>query len=119
LSQAAKSSAALVRNRHIVESLDRAIEAVHQGRALNAALREEAVLPAIALQMIAVGEEASKLEQMLTHVAVMLEREIQSRIDRFMSALTPALTVGIALLVGALILPVMNAVLSITDMAAR
>jgi len=119
LSQAAKSSAALVRNRYIAESLDRAIEAIHQGSSLNGALREDAVLPSIALQMIAVGEEAGKLEQMLTNVALMLESEVQSWIDRFMSALTPALTVGIALLVGGLILPVMNAVLSITDMAAR
>ena len=35
------------------------------------------------------------------------------------AALTPALTVGIALMVGALIMPVMNAVLSINDLAAR
>jgi len=52
-------------------------------------------------------------------VAVVLERQLQSSIDRFMSALTPALTVGIAVMVGALILPVMNAVLSISDLASR
>jgi len=119
LAQAAKSSCSVVGNRHVAASLERAIEAVHQGSALNKALHAEAVLPAIALQMIAVGEEAGKLDRMLTHVASMLETEIQNRIDRFMSALTPALTVGIALLVGVLIMPVMNAVLSINDLAAR
>ena len=119
LIQATKSACSVIDNRYIASGMDRAIEAVHQGMALHRALRNEAVLPAIALQMISVGEEAGKLDRMLTRVAIMLERQIQSSIDRFMSALTPALTVGIALMVGALIMPVMNAVLSINDLAAR
>lgn len=119
LIQAMKSASSVVGNRHIAAGMDRAIEAVHQGTALHRALRNEAVLPAIALQMISVGEEAGKLDRMLMRVAIMHERQIQSNIDRFMSALTPALTVGIAIMVGLLIMPVMNAVLSINDLAAR
>jgi general secretion pathway protein F len=119
LSQATRSACDVVGNRHMMAGITRAIEAVHQGAALHRALREETVLPAIALQMISVGEEAGKLDRMLSRVAVMLERQLQSSIDRFMSALAPALTVGIALMVGALIMPVMNAVLSINDLAAR
>jgi general secretion pathway protein F len=119
LSQATRSACDVVGNRHMMAGIIRAIEAVHQGAALYRALREETVLPAIALQMISVGEEAGKLDRMLTRVAVMLERQLQSNIDRFMSALAPALTVAIALMVGTLIMPVMNAVLSINDLAAR
>ena len=119
LIQAAKSACSVIGNRHIAAGMDRAIEAIHQGTALHRALRKETVLPAMALQMISVGEEAGKLDRMLTRVAIMLEQQIQSSIDRFMSALTPALTVGIALMVGALLMPVMNAVLSISDVAAR
>jgi general secretion pathway protein F len=119
LVQATKSACSVIGNRHIAAGMDRAIEAVHQGTALHRALHKETVLPAIALQMISVGEEAGKLDRMLTRVAIMLEQKIQSSIDRFMSALTPLLTIGIALMVGALIMPVMNAVLSINDLAAR
>jgi general secretion pathway protein F len=119
LIQATKSASGVIGNRFIAAGMDRTIEAVHQGMALHRALRNETTLPAIALQMISVGEEAGKLDRMLMRVALMLERQIQSSIDRFMSALTPALTVGIALLVGLLIMPVMNAVLSINDLAAR
>ncbi len=56
---------------------------------------------------------------MALRVAVMLERHIQNNIDRFMAALTPMLTVSVALLIGALIMPVMSAVLSINDLAGR
>ena len=117
--QAAKSAQSVIVNRHIATGIEQAIEEVQQGMALHRALRQETALPPIALQMISIGEEAGKLDRMLARVAVMLERQIQSSIDRFMSALTPALTVGIALMVGALIVPVMNAVLSINDLAAR
>jgi general secretion pathway protein F len=119
LIQATTSACSVIGNRHLVAGMNRAIEAIHQGLSLHRALRQETVLPAITLQMISVGEEAGKLDRMLMRVAVMLERQLQSSIDRFMSALTPALTVGIAVMVGALILPVMNAVLSISDLASR
>ena len=119
LIQATKSACDVVGNRHLSVGIERAIEAVHQGVALHRALRSETTLPATALQMIAVGEEAGKLDRMLMRVAMMLERQNQNSIDRFMSALTPALTVGIALMVGALIMPVMSAVVRINDLAGR
>lgn len=119
LLQAAKSGRAVIRNRHVAAGMDRAIEAVHQGVALHRALQNETEFPSVALQMISVGEEAGKLERMVMRVAIMLERQSQTSIDRFMAALTPALTVSIAVMIGALILPLMNAVLSINDLAAR
>jgi general secretion pathway protein F len=119
LVQAAKSARSVIGNRYIGAGMDRAIEAVHQGVALHRALCNETELPSVALQMISVGEEAGKLGRMVMRVAVMLERQIQSSIDRFMAALTPLLTVTIAVMVGALIIPIMNAVLSINDMAVR
>jgi general secretion pathway protein F len=119
LVQAAKSARSVIINRYIGAGMDRAIEAVHQGVALHRALRSETELPSVALQMISVGEEAGKLGRMVMRVAMMLERQIQSSIDRFMATLTPVLTVAIALMVGALIMPIMNAVLSINDMAVR
>jgi general secretion pathway protein F len=119
LSHATRSARDVIGNRHIGAGMDRVLEAVHQGTALHRALRDEAVLPPVALQMISVGEEAGKLTAMLMRVATLLERQVQSGIDRFMSMLTPALTVVIALVVGALIMPVMSAVLSINDVATR
>ncbi|MGJ4973115.1 type II secretion system F family protein [Bradyrhizobium sp. HKCCYLRH1073] len=116
---ATKSASDVVGNRHLRASMEQAIEQIQQGTALHRALRNEVALPAVALQMIAVGEEAGKLDRMLLRVAQMLEKQLQTSVDRFMAALTPAMTVGIALMIGALIMPVMNAVLSINDLAGR
>jgi general secretion pathway protein F len=119
LLQATNAAKAVVGNRHLVGTMETAIESIGQGVALNRALRDQTGLPDIALRMISVGEESGKLDRMLTRVAIMFEQQTQRGIERFMSMLTPLLTAAIAMLVGALILPIMNSVLSINDMAFR
>jgi general secretion pathway protein F len=69
--------------------------------------------------MIAVGEETGKLSQMLLRIAIILEQQSQRRIERLMTLLTPALTIAIAGLVGMLIFTVMNAILSVNELAVR
>jgi general secretion pathway protein F len=119
LIQAATSARDVVANRHIATGMDRAIEAIREGVTLFRALQIQSILPASALQMISIGEEAGKLDQMLIRVATAFEQNLQRSIDRFMTILTPLLTMVIAALVGSLIMTVMNAVLSINDLAAQ
>jgi general secretion pathway protein F len=75
------------------------------------------LLPSAMLRLIAVGEETGQLAKMLVRVASNLENEVQGRIEHLVGLLTPLLTVGIGGLVGALILQVMSAVLSINNLA--
>jgi general secretion pathway protein F len=117
LIQAATSAQGVIGNRHIAAGLERTIEAIREGAALHLALAREAVLPSLALRMISVGEEVGKLDQMLKRVAVTFEQQTQRSIERFMTMLTPALTVAIAGLVGGLIMTVVNAILSINELA--
>lgn len=119
LLQAATSARAVVRNGHVAAGLESTIESVRQGRALHDAIHAEGVLPPAALRMIAVGEQAGKLDKMLLRVAEMLEKQTQRSIEKFMTLFTPVLTVTIAVLVGGLILTVISAVLSVNELAVR
>jgi general secretion pathway protein F len=119
LLQAATSACGGTANRHLAAGLDRAVSLVREGASLHRALGSETTLPPIALRMIAIGEEAGKLDHMLLTTAGMFEQQTQRTIDRLMTLLTPLLTVGIAGLVGTLILTVMNAILSINEIAVR
>ncbi len=119
LLQASTSARAVIANRHIGGGVDRALEAVREGSSLHRALERHADLPAVALRMISVGEEAGKLDRTLLRMATMFEQQTQRTLDRFMTILTPALTLTIAFLVGSLILTVMNAILSINDLVYR
>jgi len=113
------AAGSVVRNRHIASGLQASLEVVRDGQSLSRALPGcPGVLP-VALRMIKVGEETGKLDQMLLRIASTLEQQSQRRIERLMTLLTPALTIAIASFVGALIFTVMNAILSVNELAVR
>jgi general secretion pathway protein F len=117
LLQAMASASDTVNNRALAASLQEAQERIREGASLHKALKECSGLPALALRMISIGEQAADLGGMLLRVAAMLELQTQRTLDRFMTILTPAITLFIATLIGLLIVTIMNAVLSLNDIA--
>jgi general secretion pathway protein F len=116
---AAISARGVVRNGHMGYGIDRAIDALREGAALHHALQTEACLPALALRMISVGEEAGKLGTMLVRVAVMFEQKTQRTAERFMTILTPLITMAMACVIGGLVMTVIDAVMSVNELAVR
>ncbi|MES5484936.1 type II secretion system F family protein [Bradyrhizobium sp. INPA03-11B] len=119
LLQAASSARTVIDNSYVGAGMDRAIDAIREGVALHRALRAETVFPAVAIRIISIGEEAGKLDRMLTRLAVMFEQQTQHSVARFMKLLTPALTLAIAIVIGGLIMTVISTILSINDIAFR
>jgi general secretion pathway protein F len=113
------SARGVVRNGHMRYGLDCAIDALREGAALHHALQTEACLPALALRMISVGEEAGKLGTMLVRVAVMFEQKTQRTAERFMTILTPLITLAMACVIGGLVMAVIDAVMSVNELAVR
>jgi general secretion pathway protein F len=117
LLQASTSARAVLRNCYIANQIDHAVDAVREGTTLHRALENHTKLPAIALRMIAIGEEAGKLDRMLMRIATMFEQQSQRTIDRLMTVLTPFLTLVMAGLVGGLIMTVIDAIMSMNELA--
>jgi general secretion pathway protein F len=117
LPQALSATTGALRNRQSRRALQGALEALKRGARLMEALTIFDILPETSRSLISLGEDTNRLPDMLTRVAEMNEVELESRIERLMTLLTPALTVGIGLLVGGLIMSVMNAILSANDLA--
>jgi general secretion pathway protein F len=107
----------VLRNCYIANQIDHAVDAVREGTTLHRALENHTKLPAIALRMIAIGEEAGKLDRMLMRIATMFEQQSQRTIDRLMTVLTPFLTLVMAGLVGGLIMTVIDAIMSMNELA--
>jgi general secretion pathway protein F len=119
LLQAANSASAVTSNGALASSLTTAIARVREGASLHGALKDCTPLPLLALRMIAIGERAASLGQMLIKIADMFEQQTQRSLDRAMTLLTPAITLFVAGLVGLLIVTIMNALLSLNDIAIR
>ncbi|PPD46206.1 MAG: type II secretion protein F [Methylocystis sp.] len=119
LLQGLESARAAVVNAFLNDELASVIDSVRGGGQLSGALGAIPFIPAVAPQMISIGEETGQLDVMLLRVATMFERGTQRSIERAMGLLTPVLTILIAAVVGALIMTVMDAVLSINDLAGK
>lgn len=107
---------AVVTNCILDERLARVTERVREGRRLADALEEEAAAPALAVQMIRVGEESGELEAMLQRVAGIYERELQVGLKRLLSVLEPALILGLGLVVGGIVLSILVAILGVNEL---
>ena len=73
-------------------------------------------LPPLAVQMISVGEETGKLDEMLLRVSDHYDREVRAQIMQFTRMLEPILIVVMGLLVGTVVVSMLTAIFSINDL---
>jgi len=98
------------------EDVAQAAKKVKSGAPLARALNENGRFPRLALQMINVGEETGQLDEMLIKVANTYDREVRVTIDRLMALLVPVMTLGLAALIGVIVMSVLMAILGINEL---
>jgi type IV pilus assembly protein PilC len=102
-------------------SITRATQMVREGDSLNTALAATQIMPALALDMIEVGESSGALAPMLTSVAEFYEEEVNIRLSAMVSLIEPTILVFMGLLVAfiliSLYLPIFS--FSITGATGR
>lgn len=79
-------------------------EAVSTGQPLNVALEETQLFSPMVIQMIAIGEETGKLDEMLRKVATIYEEEVDAIIGGLSNLIEPLVIVLISVLVGGLVI---------------
>jgi general secretion pathway protein F len=99
-------------NTALTEAVDKATEEVKTGGGLAFALGHSKRFPKLALQMISVGEESGALDEMLLKVADTFDADAKNTVDRMLAALVPILTVVmtgmVAIIMMAILLPILN-----------
>ena len=102
-------------NRVLAEAVEAAAEEVKTGSGLAHALARRGVFPRLAVQMVQVGEESGELDGMLLKTADTFDRETAQAMDRFLTALVPALTVVMSIVVGTVILAILIPLYDLTS----
>jgi general secretion pathway protein F len=90
-------------------------DGVRKGRGVSAPLKESGVFPSIVVEMIAVGEEAGRLDQTFLSVAERFESESRSLIKRSMALVGPIIILFMAGIVAFIVFSMLLAVFSIND----
>lgn len=97
-------------NRVLAQQIAMVAEETRGGDSLAAPLRKLNIFPRTVVQMIAVGEESGRLDEMLLKVADIEERHMRARTKTLISMLAPLLIMVVGALVGfmviALLLPI-------------
>ncbi|MEM6538866.1 MAG: type II secretion system F family protein, partial [Pseudomonadota bacterium] len=101
-----------VLNGYIGTRLDAAVDQVREGASLSAALRRAGVLPPMMAHMVAAGERAGRLPDLLDRAAEQLEEEFDTASGVALRLLEPAVIVlmgGVVLLITvAIMLPILR-----------
>jgi general secretion pathway protein F len=111
LPQALRLSTDVVENLALRQRLQQALPALESGHGLGALLATSNALPALAVEMIKVGEAAGQLVTMLDKVADEYEARVSGSIRRLLAMLEPVLVIGLGLMVAGIIASILIAVL--------
>src|ERR1041384_8264273 len=102
----------IVGNVLLQQAIEDAKRAVTEGESLAQTLKKSGQFPATMIHMVAVGEKAGQLEQMLARVAETYESEVDTKLSRFTALLEPVMLVvmggAVAFIVFSILQPIMD-----------
>jgi general secretion pathway protein F len=99
-----------------VETWNAAADRVRHGGKLSEALSAASSLPPMAVRMLRLGEETGQLPVLAGRVAEFYEAKLQRSLDRLVGIIGPLAIITISTVVGGLIVSVMTALLSVTQL---
>lgn len=87
-------------NAAIARELDQINERLEQGRGIAGPLKSARYFPPMVINMVAIGEEAGNLDEMLNEISKHYDDELEYAMKKLSDAIGPILTVGLAAVVG-------------------
>ncbi|HMM61937.1 MAG TPA: type II secretion system F family protein [Candidatus Saccharibacteria bacterium] len=109
-----KITSKAVNNTIIEKSIVRAIEKVKGGKALSASIQPEQYILSLVPQMIKIGEQSGRIDEMMGKTAQVYEDELDETIKTISTSIEPILMVILAIvaggMVGAILLPIYSLV---------
>ena len=106
----------VIGNQAMAQPIETVLRGAKEGKGISGPLSEARIFPPLALSMIQVGEETGQLDAMLLKVAATYEKSLKESVKRFVGLLEPVLILGMGLIIGFIIVSMLMAIFSITDL---
>ncbi len=97
-------------------ALDGVTAKLREGKGFGRPLADTGLFPRLATQMILVGEESGRLEEMLARVADVYDREVATAVKRFLAVLEPILILSLAVMVGGIVFSILLGVMGMSEL---
>jgi general secretion pathway protein F len=105
-----------VANHAIAESIRMLGQELRRGERMAPHLARSGVFPRMAVQLVQVGEESGELSAMLLRVSQIYDEEVKRSLQRLISMLVPAITIGLGLMVAGIVATMLSAILGTYDL---
>lgn len=91
-------------NMVIRRALHGMIGSISEGKTITEPMKASGVFPPMVVQMVAVGEEAGGLDQMLNKIADFYDEEVDAAVDALTSVMEPIIIVILAIVMGGVLI---------------
>jgi type IV pilus assembly protein PilC len=91
-------------NKVIESAIMRARVSISQGRTVSEPLAESKIFPPMVCQMVAIGENSGKLDEMLKRVADFYEEEVDNAVANLTALMEPVIMVVLGVILGGLVI---------------
>jgi general secretion pathway protein F len=105
-----------VLNNDVLEKVvEEARDAIREGESIAAPLKRSGQFPSMMVHMVAVGERSGQLEAMLENVAVAYERDVDGKVARLTTILSPLIIVIMAVAVVFIVFSILQPILDMQN----
>jgi len=91
-------------------------DGARRGAGLARPMAESRAFPPLAVHLVRVGEESGRLEEALLQVAASLETDVRRLVRRLVALVEPCIILAMGLVVGFIVVAMLLAIVSITDL---
>ncbi len=105
----------IVENNAVKAAVGHIHQQVKEGKRISALMKEKDIFPAMAVEMVSLGEETGKIGEMLVQVAEELDNKTQAKIKSLLAFLEPAAILLMGLIIGGIVVSMLSAIFGINE----
>ncbi len=109
----------IIGNKVMARVVDEVHQKIVEGSDISGPIKKSKIFPPVVGYMIAVGEQAGTLEEMLTRVAEAYDEEVEISSQKVTSLIEPLLIISMSMVVGFIVIAILLPIMQIGQMAGR
>jgi type IV pilus assembly protein PilC len=102
-------------NEVVSQAIGKVYEAVKEGEGMAGPLQATKIFPEMVISMIEVGEETGKLPEMLDKIADTFDEEVDNAVAALTSMIEPIMMVGLAVVIGGIVIALFMPMIKIIE----
>ncbi len=105
----------IAHNQIVAEGISKIAAGAKRGEGVSKPMRDAGVFPGLAVHLVEVGEETGRLDTMLLQIADVYEKDVKTSVKALTSVFEPVIILVMGVLVGIVVLSMLTAIFSISE----